>query len=138
MLSLFLTVALATPATAGAPFTPVGLPQQLRPDSALVEHERFMASLPDPGAAAVLSGTVGFGAGHFYAKQPQAGFGHLTAQALGLMATAAGFGVDSSQAARGLWAGGGALFLAGRIMDVVTAPQSAHRTADEQLAARRR
>ena len=46
------------------------------------EMLRTMYSLPDPGAAAALSGTIGFGVGHFYAEEPGRGVLHFIFQAV--------------------------------------------------------
>lgn len=39
---------------------------------------------PDDTTAVLLSSAVGFGAGHYYAGQPQVGRSHLALQSLGL------------------------------------------------------
>ncbi|MBM4391299.1 MAG: hypothetical protein FJ090_09265 [Deltaproteobacteria bacterium] len=88
-----------------------------------------LAAAPDPGAAAVLSSTIGFGAGHFYARQPDRAWIHLGAQAASGAVLVAGL----ASAEEGQWtpaatAGLSALVLA-RLVDIALAPGSAHQTA---------
>jgi hypothetical protein len=109
-----------------APFVP-GSPST-GGDTARVLLARLVA-VPDPAAAAVLSASVGFGAGHFYAQQPVRGWGFLAAQVAGAGVLAGGL----ATAPEGEWsdvatAGVVALVVA-RGIDTALAPGSAHQTA---------
>ncbi len=103
-------------------------------------HARALLASPDPGAAAVLSLALGFGAGHFYAKQNERGYLHLGAQLGGLLAMGLGQAVlleaRTEQAATFgslLVYSGSLTFSIDRIVDIWTAPQSAHDTGRDML-----
>lgn len=87
-----------------------------------------------PATATALSGGIGFGAGHFYAERPGAGFAFLVAQ-LGT-ATGAAFAAKEQEldAATGLTVGALAL----RVADIATAHLSARAQTSEILHACRR
>jgi hypothetical protein len=105
------------------------------------ELTRVQATLPDPNTALNQSLIVGFGAGHFYAKQPQIGYIHASVQvaALGIAGVSAGLATQvSSSGTKGqrrtamMFVGFG-VFGVARLVDTYTAPISAHMTADEAL-----
>jgi hypothetical protein len=93
--------------------------------SALAEF----ASLPSPGGAAALSGTVGFGAGHFYANNRGAGVAYLLLEGAFVGVTAAGALADDPDTAEVLSLGGALGLGVSRIADTVTAARAAHRNA---------
>lgn len=97
--------------------------------------ERLLVEVPDPGAAAQLSAFPGFGAGHFYAQQPERGAVFAGTQAVGLLMMAGSYAWSVERPQR--WANNGGpaigtagatIFLTSRIVDQVLAPYSAHRT----------
>ncbi len=100
------------------------------------ELSRIEHTLPDPNVALNQSLIVGFGAGHFYAKQPQKGYIHAGIQ--GLFAVTALLGVQQASRSSGYgwenlsYASLG-LLGAARLSDAYTAPYSARLTADEAL-----
>lgn len=103
---------------------------------------RLMVSLPDPGAAAALSGTVGFGTGHFYAEQPGTGLVFLVLEGLaaGLLIGAlstdvADLDATELEARQAVTRAGAGLLVLGRSIDTVTAPASARRTGRARLDA---
>lgn len=99
--------------------------------------------VPDDTTAVLLSRYVGFGAGHFYAENPDEGAVHATIQSFGL-AIGAGGGISMALAsgqvptseydagalnrqystAVGFIAGGVAIFLVDRLFDIARAPRS--------------
>lgn len=92
--------------------------------------------LPDPGAAAVLSASVGFGAGHFYARNPGVGTPLLFGQgiAAGMMLASGAMPPTARRDPNpGLALAGAGLFLVTRAIDVIAAPYSARRAAREEI-----
>lgn len=92
---------------------------------------------PDPAAAAVLSATVGFGSGHYYAGRPAQGTFFLGTQAAGvamaLAASQGGGAVDSAD--RGpAWGLGIGLFVVSRTVEILLAPYATHRSGGERRA----
>ena len=98
--------------------------------------------LPDPTTAAVLSGFLGFGSGHFYAKKPARGMPHLLLQTLGgglivasqlqlarLSLTDPDQVLTQANRAQGLVIAGSVVLSGSRIVDIWTAPTSARETA---------
>jgi len=106
------------------------------------ELAQVQATLPDPNVAMNQSLIVGFGSGHFYAKQPMPGFIHAGVQLVGVAVAAAGMakkfslpsGSNAYEEAQTLQFIGLGIAGAGRLADAYTAPFSARRTADEALA----
>jgi hypothetical protein len=90
------------------------------------------ASLPNPAAAAALSGFVGFGAGHFYAGDMSGGTAFLLLESATLLGAGAGFAVDDSQTQAGVIVGAAVAHVALRLIDVGSAPAAAHRAADRR------
>lgn len=90
----------------------------------------LLLTTPDPGAAALLSSTVGFGAGSFYAKQPGMGMLAAAPQVLGLGLTGLGLLVqqDSWREGAALMSLGVTIFSVGRLGDIGLAVKSAHDT----------
>lgn len=95
--------------------------------------------LPDPAAAAVLSTSLGFGAGHFYAGNPQQGSAFFVSQAAGVTAAciggavATGF-IETRDPKAGVPAltTGITLFVLSRMFDIATAPGAAHAAQVQQ------
>lgn len=87
------------------------------------------AAAPDPAAAALLSATVGFGAGHFYARQPAPAWTHLGVQSVAGAALVAGLATSGDGEWSALATAGLVSLVLARGVDVATAPGSAHRTA---------
>lgn len=82
----------------------------------------FLTTTPDPGAAAALSGFVGFGSGNFYSKRPTAGFLlALTQIAAAGVAVGGGAGHKPKVSYAGF-----ALLAATRAVDVGAAVGNAH------------
>lgn len=126
------------PVAAGRPqATPTPeVPASFKPSPEYVRAQRELlaleASLPDPTTAFLLSGVIGFGVGHFYAGDNQRGAIHLSAQLGGLALTglatlAAGQNADAALALQVL--GGGVLGIS-RLVDMGTAPLTAHEQAE--------
>lgn len=102
---------------------------------------RELVDLPDPGAAAQLSGGLGFGAGHFYAAQPARGAVFATTQLAGALVMGGAYAWRLDRPVR--WADNGGpavavtglvLFAGSRVIDQALAPYSARRTARKRLA----
>lgn len=97
-------------------------------------------SMPDPGTAAVLSLLLGYGAGHFYAEQPERGWRYVAGHAIvngvmigGLVIVYAGVAdLDPDQVLMGnvviLSAATAVMVL--HAADAAMAPESARKTAD--------
>ena len=97
-----------------------------------VSEQKFLLTLPDPATATLKSALIGFGAGHMYACQSQAGAAHALAQVAaiaGIAGTAAWAGEEPIKFTN---KGGpvlmgtaiGALVIT-RLIDVASAPASA-------------
>ena len=103
-------------------------------------YDICMDAAPDPGIAALLSGTAGFGSGHFYAEQPRRGAILVFAQAatLGTMMGSVVILSDSEayfepsrlQTGVALFYGGALATLALHGIDAGTAAQSARQTRE--------
>ncbi|MCB9609813.1 MAG: hypothetical protein H6716_24690 [Polyangiaceae bacterium] len=109
-----------------------------RPPAPGCSDAYLMATLPDPGAAAALSGFVGFGAGSFYAKRPLNGLLAMAPQVIGLGLVGIGLAQvaeDPLTADPGLARAGWGLFALGRMADVAVATGSAHSTRREVVEA---
>lgn len=101
----------------------------------------LMETLPDKGVAMILSGTVGFGSGHFYSNRKQVGMVMLVSQGAWAVATAIGYANLRVAAERGEL-GDPTLMQVGRIglgafrlLDFATAHRSARITREEALQA---
>lgn len=95
----------------------------------------LMVTLPDPGAAAALSGTVGFGTGHFYAGRVGRGLTYLAIEgiATGLLLGARASDDLEIETRQALLGYGAAAFVIGRVADAVSAPYSARATGLSSL-----
>jgi TM2 domain-containing membrane protein YozV len=106
---------------------------------------RLEAEAPDPAVALLESTILGFGTGHFYADKPARGWTHLGVQALGLGLSgfATWYGTTQAETTRQwntadrLLTLGFVIYGADRVVDMYTAPISAHDTASERMKARR-
>ena len=117
---------------------PPGLPGQdpfVAPTTSLPNALRLYASLPDPGAATALSGFLGFGSGHFYAGEPEGGYTHLSLQLSGIALAVASVFVRQPRVATSMGISGGTMVLTSRVLETLTAPRAAHRTAEKRLRA---
>jgi hypothetical protein len=109
-------------------------------DMFLLDH-----TLPDQATAAILSGTVGFGTGHYYAGLARRGNVHLGTQLAGWLAVAVGTqlpvlaktSADAPTAGAVLVLGGGVALAVSRIVDVATAPDSARQMARREIGLQR-
>lgn len=92
----------------------------------------LLLTTPDPGAAALLSGAVGFGAGNFYARQPGMGMLAAAPQLVGVGVAGIGMGLltqpDSLPQGIALLSTGLSLLVVGRLGDIGLAVKSAHDT----------
>lgn len=104
--------------------------RQYRPAPAECSVPMLLATLPDAGAAAALSGTLGFGAGHFYVGRPGAGVAHFIIQAVGVGLVVRGT-LKDEPVPLGIGIGMASI---GRIVDATTAPKAAHVRAAELVA----
>lgn len=100
------------------------------------------ATLPDPGVAFGMSTIYGFGAGHFYAGNPRVGIIHAGVQGGGVALAGVGLSVVAGGACNNkpcvksqiaMASVGITAFLLDRVIDAVTAPGSAHRTAAKRI-----
>jgi hypothetical protein len=106
---------------------------------------RLEQDLPDPTVALLQSTILGFGTGHFYADKPAQGWTHLGLQALGLGMSgfATWYGTNQAETHRQfntadrLLTLGLVIYGADRVVDMYTAPLSAHDTASERMKRRR-
>jgi len=118
-----------TPASPPPPVPVITFQTVGRPDLSCTDAH-LRATMPSPGAAAVLSLGVGFGAGHYYANNNLAG-GLFTVSQLG------GLGVSYLAAKNGspaeVTTAGMVLALLSRTIEVAAAPSSAQREALRQL-----
>jgi hypothetical protein len=96
---------------------------------------------PDEDVALLESVHVGFGAGHFYARQPELGAGMAAVQVVGLSMLGGSIAFRAQHPTRwenGIGApvllGGAGIFLLGRALDIGLAPASARRTTRAVLA----
>jgi len=109
-------------------------PSFARVDAVRCDPVLLVAGLPDPGAAAALGWSFGFGAGHFYAGHLGAGaaFALLDVAAVGVLLG----GVAGASEGRGAPAirAGGVLLATSRSAQLVTAPVMASRSREEMLA----
>jgi hypothetical protein len=96
---------------------------------------------PDEHVALLESAYVGFGAGHFYARQPELGAGMAAMQVIGLSMLGGSLAFRAQHPTR--WEngagtpvliGGAGVFLVGRALDIALAPASARRTTRAVLA----
>lgn len=91
------------------------------------------AEAPDPTTALLASAFVGFGAGHFYAGDPQRGAIHAGIQGSGVLFFVGGLlakDVDTAMALSNL---GYTILAVGRLADIYTAPQTAHEQAARKI-----
>lgn len=119
--------ALAVPASPGSTLDPTRL--------LLLER-----SLPDPTTALLSSAIVGFGSGHFYARDTKGGILYAGLQAGGLavwglsrFAGAQSFTAEGLRTSQVLGTLGLTLSLGARMVDAGTAPAAAHTTARRQI-----
>lgn len=109
----------------------------------VLDEAYLLASLPDPGAATTLSAFIGFGAGHFYAGEPEVGGLHFAMQTVGAgtaIGTSVALVADSRvdpEVASAVIVGGSIVFALSRLVDIGTAPQSARRAARRTIDSRR-
>ncbi len=123
------TVTAPTPGLAPGPMVLANPPLPAPATGQLdIAHLRRLSQLPDPGAAAVLSSTVGFGAGHFYAQQPVRGWTFLAVETTGAAALAAGLATSPEGEWSTLATGALVGLVVARLCDVALAPGSAHDT----------
>jgi hypothetical protein len=122
--------------TAGPPSPPSYVPGPAFTARDLDKAFADYASLPNPAAAAALSGFVGFGAGHFYAGDMPGGTTFLLLESAALLAAGAGFAVDDPQTQAGVIVGAAVAHVALRLIDVGSAPAAAHRAADRRYRRR--
>ncbi len=115
------------------PPRPVGSPDPAR--LLLLE-----ASLPDPTTALLSSVFVGFGSGHFYARDNRGGWlfaglqaGGLAVYGLSRFAGAQSFTASGEQAARVFGTLGLTLTVGSRLVEAGTAPGAAHVAAQRQI-----
>lgn len=130
----------AAGASAGGTLT--GMPDiapalRARPPAPGCSETYLLATLPDPGAAAALSGFIGFGAGSFYARRPLPGVVALAPQLIGwgLIGLQRAPGAEVSSSKVNLGAIGGSMVVLGRMADVGLATGAAHRTRLEAVEA---
>jgi len=99
---------------------------------------------PDPVAATVMSGLVGFGSGHFYAKSPGSGTAHLIVQlassALMIAGTLMQQSFDDVVFERGqlAMAVGTTTLAISRLVETVTVPRKASKVAVREIQEERR
>lgn len=109
----------------------------LREDRCSPYH--LLATLPDPGVAMMISGSIGFGTGHFYARQPERGIGFFLGEGIAAAVGAIGYANISNaelleeEPERGPLIVGSAAFGLLRIADWAMAYQSAQMTREERL-----
>jgi hypothetical protein len=95
---------------------------------------------PDPTAAILESLVVGFGSGHFYCNDKQAGYAHLGVQAGGVVLAAIG----GALVANGTSAGapvelvGATAIAVSRVVEVATVPYAARKEAKRMVANRKK
>jgi len=101
--------------------------------------------LPDPNTALLESLLFGFGAGHYYSGHNERGTLHLGLQVGGLALSGLGVLYGNNVAdetweyklASGLMVVGGVVFGADRVVDIYTAPSSAHDVGRRRMEKRR-
>lgn len=97
-------------------------------------------SVPDPTTALLSSFLVGFGSGHFYARNPRAGWlyagleaGGLAVYGMGRLGEAQALTSEGAGAARAVSVIGLAVAIGVRLVDAGTAPAAAHLEARRQI-----
>jgi hypothetical protein len=99
---------------------------------------KVQLTAPDPTAAFLQSAIIGFGSGHFYCNDPQAGYIHLGVQAGGAVLIGAGTALASrSPDAAGAAVVGAVATVVSRVVELVTVPYAARREAERLVATRR-
>jgi hypothetical protein len=102
---------------------------------------RLEQEVPDPNTALLQSTILGFGTGHFYSGNSMRGKTHLGLQAGGILLSGLGAlyrsGTERTEgqrtAASVLVGIGGVVYLGDRVVDIYTAPMSAHESAEYRM-----